>query len=355
MSKIVRRNDPCPCGSGKKYKECCLKRQDEPFTDSPYSFIQSYKETRRASRIKHCLHPDKSKCSEDIINSHSIQNNKVLRRISSNGKVYMPCPKSDNPFASMTEYGRKEATVFTGFCKYHDKTLFQPIDDSDFIASDEQIFLYIYRCFAVEYHKKLEAVQMGKELYKTHPSLINKTESPFDGMKMAIRDFAIEKDVFDTAILSKKYDVLTSIIWTFDGHANFSGSGFDSPSVDMRGARIQDLRNIREAYKHTFLVVFPENNFVYAIIAWIKQNDSVFSGLYTQLNNLSVQERKNYINNILPHISENIALNPDSWSKWDSVQKSEFEYLVSLLSSFDDMFDENFKYVEKPSFDLFAL
>jgi len=22
------RNDPCPCGSGKKYKKCCLKKQN---------------------------------------------------------------------------------------------------------------------------------------------------------------------------------------------------------------------------------------------------------------------------------------------------------------------------------------
>ncbi len=24
----VGRNDPCPCGSGKKFKKCCLKKQD---------------------------------------------------------------------------------------------------------------------------------------------------------------------------------------------------------------------------------------------------------------------------------------------------------------------------------------
>ncbi|RLD63238.1 MAG: hypothetical protein DRI84_09935 [Bacteroidetes bacterium] len=23
----VGRNDPCPCGSGKKYKKCCMKKQ----------------------------------------------------------------------------------------------------------------------------------------------------------------------------------------------------------------------------------------------------------------------------------------------------------------------------------------
>lgn len=25
MSQKIGRNDPCPCGSGKKYKTCCLK------------------------------------------------------------------------------------------------------------------------------------------------------------------------------------------------------------------------------------------------------------------------------------------------------------------------------------------
>ncbi|WP_201456923.1 YecA family protein [Chlamydia sp. 17-3921] len=27
MSKKINRNDPCPCGSNKKYKQCCLKKE----------------------------------------------------------------------------------------------------------------------------------------------------------------------------------------------------------------------------------------------------------------------------------------------------------------------------------------
>jgi uncharacterized protein len=27
MSEKIGRNDPCPCGSGKKYKNCCLQKQ----------------------------------------------------------------------------------------------------------------------------------------------------------------------------------------------------------------------------------------------------------------------------------------------------------------------------------------
>lgn len=26
MNKKVNRNDPCPCGSGKKYKNCCINK-----------------------------------------------------------------------------------------------------------------------------------------------------------------------------------------------------------------------------------------------------------------------------------------------------------------------------------------
>lgn len=26
MNKMIGRNDPCPCGSGKKYKQCCLMK-----------------------------------------------------------------------------------------------------------------------------------------------------------------------------------------------------------------------------------------------------------------------------------------------------------------------------------------
>lgn len=27
MNDKIKRNDPCPCGSGKKYKACCLKKE----------------------------------------------------------------------------------------------------------------------------------------------------------------------------------------------------------------------------------------------------------------------------------------------------------------------------------------
>lgn len=45
---MIRRNDPCPCGSGKKYKQCCLLKQFENQTlqaKSRHYFEQKYKLT----------------------------------------------------------------------------------------------------------------------------------------------------------------------------------------------------------------------------------------------------------------------------------------------------------------------
>jgi uncharacterized protein len=37
MTEKAGRNDPCPCGSGKKYKQCCLKNE-RPRGSAPRKF-----------------------------------------------------------------------------------------------------------------------------------------------------------------------------------------------------------------------------------------------------------------------------------------------------------------------------
>ena len=76
MSRFVRRNDPCPCGSGKKYKKCCLNKEDNPDFSNIANLPNIYKDGRKHARFKECIHPDKAHCSERIIGAHTIQNNK---------------------------------------------------------------------------------------------------------------------------------------------------------------------------------------------------------------------------------------------------------------------------------------
>lgn len=45
MNQKVSRNDPCPCGSGKKYKSCCLSKETTTHPSQPRSLAGRCKVT----------------------------------------------------------------------------------------------------------------------------------------------------------------------------------------------------------------------------------------------------------------------------------------------------------------------
>lgn len=51
--------------------------------------------------------------------------------------------------------------------------IFQKIVDCDFEKSVDQIFLYTYRAFALEYHRHQEGARMGEIMFTKKPSLVN--------------------------------------------------------------------------------------------------------------------------------------------------------------------------------------
>ncbi len=270
----------------------------------------------------------------------------------------MPAVKPELSFSLQKEYGRKEASVFTGFCGYHDKTVFQPIEDNDFVKSEEQIFLYVYRAFALEYHKKQEAVRMEQQFFSNKPSIVNMPGHMIDGktgFSMAVDDFREEKAILDDALINKRYDVLTSIVWVFDGFSNFAATGGEAPSLDFDSNRIQDLLNPHIPVRHIYYSVFPENDKTYAIIAWLKEYDSIFSSIHKRLSKANDIEKRNYINNTLPMVAENIAIKPSSWAAMPEHAKEEFSMIFNGLADLIEHEGTKFDRFQKPSFDLFIL
>ena len=48
----IGRNAPCPCGSGKKYKKCCLNKGKEQYLAE--AIMYSLQNIKRESQIKRC-------------------------------------------------------------------------------------------------------------------------------------------------------------------------------------------------------------------------------------------------------------------------------------------------------------
>ena len=42
LRQKVGRNDPCPCGSGKKFKKCCIRKNDTALVDTPTIYARNY-------------------------------------------------------------------------------------------------------------------------------------------------------------------------------------------------------------------------------------------------------------------------------------------------------------------------
>ncbi|MFH0772273.1 MAG: SEC-C metal-binding domain-containing protein [Candidatus Omnitrophota bacterium] len=141
------RNEPCWCSSGKKFKKCHYgKEHDAPPT--PEELKRLLKETFDKS---YCLYSEaeSGKCIGKIVKAHTIQRNGGLSKIAQNNHVYRIIPdsfrKPGMPRCILDSIGIKKASVFTGFCEYHDTQIFKPIEQFLFTGQQEQIFLLAYR------------------------------------------------------------------------------------------------------------------------------------------------------------------------------------------------------------------
>lgn len=354
----INRNALCPCGSGKKYKICCLNKCDGNKFSEQDEVIPTLKKMQSESRIKQCLHPDKAQCSDCIVGAHSIQNNGILREISTNGLVYMPLHKIETFFdIDLTSYGRKQASIFTGFCKFHDSITFKDIEEKPFIYNEKQIFLFVYRCFALEYHKKLEAIKLNQTMLKKKPSLVNNNEYIETGnmFELSVQDLNKVKIIFDESLLKNDYhNKLNSLIWEFDQDSKFAATGFVALEKDLNGNRLQQIGDTSITMKHIFFISFPQNGKTFSIIAWLTENNELFKSFELQLMALTKEQSINFLSNLIILNTENLAINPEAWDSLSEIQKHDFYFTYNgWRFGIEDQIYESI--LERTEFNLFDL
>lgn len=348
------RNDPCYCGSGKKYKKCCWEKDIKNLATA---ISKSADNLKNEARIKRCLHPNQHECDGKIIKAHAIQNNRILNKIAENGMVITTDGVSNLLFQGTDKKGRGIATTFTGFCKHHDKILFQEIEDKDFVCSEKQIFLLSYRTMAWHFHKKQEQVNANEIFTRKMQQqgfLPPKTKDRRDyikGLSLAIKDNNIEKQQFDKALLSENYNAINCSIWEIPYEINFAVSTMIAIEHDILGNRINDLTK-ETNIKTIYLNIFPGNGKSFCVWSWLKTNDKVYTNFAKQFLSLSETDRKNYLNNKLPRWSDSIIISPKLWDKWGQgiqeafVSHANFDVLYRELEKAENLYA--YTYMDTP-------
>ncbi len=328
------RNHPCHCSSGAKYKRCCLEK-DEAKKREAINIELS--DILKDASVKECLYLDKTGCSERIIKAHSIQNNRVLDRLSENGEVLMArhAATSEEFRIVMKPIGRKAATTFTGFCSYHDNIVFKPIEESDYVPGDaRQETLFAFRALAKEWHAKLRA-RNAYSAHADHPILALGLE----GTELALKDIERHVETFRQILLEGHLELLETVHISFEQEYGLAVSSGVSFPYDFEGGRLDHLHlDLKEPSRFLFLTVFPQSGKTHVLLSYLAEHREFYSFIKSQLFDVSPDQQKIRLNNLIMMNCENLVLAPSHWNKFSSDQQRFFL----------DMFNANLSAVEKP-------
>ncbi len=315
-------------------------------------FKKGFNRLRNENMYSECIHKDQN-CSDRIIKAHSIQNNRILNKLSKNGEVLQFSLDSISEFGifNLKKIGRKKATTFTGFCGYHDKEIFKPIEDKDYIPGDvEQEFIFAYRTIAKEYHAKKTTLNIYTKLLhmakndietmkKYFPNVNNESiqvlkltaEDFIEGSGMSLKDLDKYNTAMKINLSRKRYNKVETKVIEFDEEYSLAVSSTFYMTNDLEGNIINDLSNFKATMIPTMLTVIPQNSKTYVLISYFSKDRERFKFIDNQILNKSKDEQKIIISNLIIEYCENFVFSPDKWETMDEDEQRK------IVAGFNDL------------------
>lgn len=334
----VQRNSPCPCGSGKKYKRCCMLKNNiiHPF--------ELFKQSRKAFSDKYCLFPstEGDPCEGNIIKAHTISRY-LLKKISKNSHVYT-VPKAFKVFRhllnqstfSLELSGINNVSTFTGFCAYHDNKIFMPIENQEIKINDECVFLLSYRSLCHELFNKVAQTQSHDIFFNANttnqPRLVKEFLNDCNkGFKAAIEDAMNAKSIMDKMLVSGSYGGIRYRAYELNAIPSVAASFCRVPSYDFQGRDICDKR-LTDAHDRLPLISFqmiPYKRTGIVIVSWVQEDEMIDR----YIESLDAIDKNDLPDALLKYVffgSETFAINP-KW--WGSRDRNEKKYIKELILS----------------------
>lgn len=262
---------------------------------------------------KECVVPDelKSQCSGDIVRAHTVPKSGSLKRISREGHAYtfMPNVQSlDRTGGRVVAElrGVNRASTFTGFCAFHDKTLFSPVEDGPMQFSGTQCFLLAYRAMAREFFLKRAQRSLLAESMPPRGCLGRLLGSRMTaGVLAGDRDIQRHKTGFDRTLTAEAFDEVRSYIITFEQTPTVMASGGLFPYECFDGTVAQDLLNLRHPAQAIYYTVFAVDGGGAAVFTWLPDSDEACERFITTLENVADGDVSNSIVRFLFEFCEN--------------------------------------------------
>lgn len=247
--------EPCWCGSGIKYKKCHrLREEQKPFSLGKIQNLQK----KVFWRKRGCMHPlaGQGDCRGKIIDSHTIQRKGPLERIvdeTSHVMHFKPDSESGGLIADKT--GWKKASIFPGYCSYHDSRLFEPIEKEKFTGEHWQNILHAFRNVCNELYRKKALIESfefqktcvdrGFDIDRQINFQISCNKS-IENNKKSVEEMERLRDKFEDAIIQNKPEVFESKCYFFEGDLEVVSSSVFQCEFDFRGNKLVNLWDLTQ-------------------------------------------------------------------------------------------------------------
>jgi hypothetical protein len=172
----------------------------------------------------------------------------------------------------------------------------------------------------------------------------------FEAVQLGIKDNMGTKSFFDNSIIERNYNILNHSIWEIPFEIEFAVTTASGLHYDIKGSMINNFMS-PDRVKNVFINIFPSTNKSFCIFSWLKGDDVNYKEFGKQFTSLKDDDKKKYLNNLLPLITENIVISPRLWDKWDPSKQQEFNALFNLTLIMEE--DDYKNMILDTHFDLF--
>ncbi|WP_139345353.1 SEC-C domain-containing protein [Pseudocolwellia agarivorans] len=322
-------HDPCWCQSGKKYIKCHKKRHE----------LRKISEGEMRKELlnifdskKYCSASfDNKNCKMPIKGAHTIQRGRVLSSIAKDGHVGS-FYRNNSGFENVRDIKlgvKKEASIFYGFCDFHDTELFKEIELNEFIASPENCWASSYRAICHEYYQKKAAkkavtwqIDNLDKGYKLSEQLILQEQlmllkrDVFKGFD----DILSIKEKYEQVRISSNYHMISSYVIVINEPLSLAVCGTMSPYYDINGVKIQNLGISNYLFQHFAISTVTVNGKGAYVISYLKEH-SVIKNYLSDVFAKSNDFIKSWLTKSIFAYSENCFFNLDWWEELSSDKK----------------------------------
>lgn len=346
LASQTGRYEACWCQSGKIYKDCHLERHK-------HRKISEGEQRKQLSKIfdrkKYCSASfDIANCKLPIKGAHTVQRGRVLSSMAKDGHVGT-FYRNLNGFEQLKDIKtgiKKEASIFYGFCEYHDTELFKDIELNEFTATPENCWASSYRAVCHEYYQKnaakeaivwqLENLDKGyglsEQLIIQERLLLTKRDI-FKGFE----DISSIKNKYEQARIHGNHNLLSSYLIMLDKPLCLSVSASMSPYYNVSGAKIQNLGDPMYLFQHFALSTVTVNGCAAYVVSYLKEHDVIEKYLEDVFEN-GFGFVKSWLTKCIFAYAENVFFNLDWWSNLAGDKKAAI-YNIAMSENYTVHFE----------------